>query len=368
MEDEFLGSYRILKKAGAGGMSKVYLGVHQNVPNLKVILKILEDPRMGERFKQEADKLALLDGHPNICGIKDFFNHGDNTVIAMEYIDGITLEDKIKQEGKLSVGEALQITCKVLDVLGFAHREGIYHRDIKPGNIMIDKRGQVKIIDFGIAKGKTDPNLTIAGTACGTPAYMAPEQFSPSEDTDYALVDIYAIGTTLYMMLTGELPFKGDNPFLIRDTKLTSDPPLPRSINPDIKKTLEKIIMKSLARHTEDRYRSANEMRKALVAFHPGSEEDFQSVVAEVEDDSADAPITKQNKPIFIAVGVTVLAVIAFGLYWLLAPGGDDADLNTLAIVADTMSQVVDSMEIPAAVPTGTITVTARPAGDIYVG
>ena len=103
MNQEFIGSYKILDKKGEGGMAQVYLAVHQDVPNLKVILKVLTDPRLAERFKQEADKLALLDGHPSICRIKHFFSHGDNIVIAMEYIDGVTLEDKITSMRRIEV-------------------------------------------------------------------------------------------------------------------------------------------------------------------------------------------------------------------------------------------------------------------------
>ncbi|MEW5995832.1 MAG: serine/threonine-protein kinase, partial [Candidatus Zixiibacteriota bacterium] len=231
MEDQSIGNYKVLRQMGAGGMARVYLAVHQDVPNLKVVLKILTDPRLGERFKGEADKLALLDGHPNICQIKHFFRHGDDTVIVMEHIDGVTLQDRIDAEGKLPLEESLQIISDVLDILGFAHQKGIYHRDIKPGNIMLDKKGQVKIIDFGIAKAETDPSLTLAGSACGTPAYMAPEQFTPSADTNYALVDVYAAGATLFTMLTGQSAYTGDNEFAIRDAKLFNDVPRVRSLN-----------------------------------------------------------------------------------------------------------------------------------------
>ncbi len=220
MEERYIGNYKILKRMGVGGMAKVYLAVHEDVPNLKVILKILDDIRMGDRFKQEADKLALLDGHPNICRIKHFFSHGEETVIAMEYIDGMTLEEKIKSDTQLTLEEAVRIISEVLDTLSYAHEKKIYHRDIKPGNIMIDSSGNVKVIDFGIAKGEADPNLTVAGTACGTPAYMAPEQFDDSEGALNAQVDIYAVGVNLYYMLCGEQPFKGDNQFAIRDEKL----------------------------------------------------------------------------------------------------------------------------------------------------
>ena len=115
--EEKIGSYNILKKIGAGGMARVFLAVHEDVPNLHVVLKILENPDLVDRFRQEADKLALLDGHPNICRIKHFFNHGKDIVIAMEYIDGVTVDEKLQNEGRFSVPESLRIINDVLDIL-----------------------------------------------------------------------------------------------------------------------------------------------------------------------------------------------------------------------------------------------------------
>lgn len=265
MAEEKFGSYKILKPMGAGGMAKVFLAVHEDVPNLKVILKILDDPGLGERFIQEADKLALLDGHPSVCRIKHFFRHGQKTVIAMEFIDGETLDDRLKNEGLYPFDEAARICADVLDTLHFAHRKGIFHRDIKPGNIMVDRQGRVKVIDFGIAKAKTDPDLTRAGTACGTPAYMSPEQFTPTENTNYALADIYAVGTTLFKLVTGQCPFPGDNEFAIRDAKLFNEPPKPSTLRKDIPKALEQAILKAIKREPENRYQTAMEMREALL-------------------------------------------------------------------------------------------------------
>ena len=195
MTERQIGNYRILKQIGAGGMAKVYLAVHKDVPNLKVVLKILSSPQHAARFMQEADKLALLERNPNICHIRHFFNHEDELVIAMEYIDGKSLEEMIAEKGKFPVEETIRIIVDLLAALAFAHDKEIYHRDIKPGNVMFDREGQLKIIDFGIAKGKTDPQMTIVGTATGTPEYMAPEQFAGGEHLDYAKCDIYAVGT-----------------------------------------------------------------------------------------------------------------------------------------------------------------------------
>jgi serine/threonine protein kinase len=315
MSDQLIGNYQVIKQIGAGGMAKVYLAVHKDIPNLKVILKIISDPRLVQRFKQEADKLALLDGHPNICRIKHFFTHGEDVVIAMEYIDGITLDEKLKREGRLQIGESIRIIERVLDILEFAHQRGIYHRDIKPGNVMIDQSGTVKIIDFGIAKAKTDPDLTIAGTACGTPAYMAPEQFTPSEDTNYTLVDIYATGTTLYRMLTGELPFKGDNEFSLRDAKLFTEPPKPRSLAAGIPKELEACLLRSIAKKPEDRFQSAGEMRTSLC--HAVAKEAFKEADKTQGIPVSRAKPSRKGRTVGIVGSLVVLAAAIGGWYFL---------------------------------------------------
>ncbi|MBN2183979.1 MAG: serine/threonine protein kinase [Candidatus Krumholzibacteriota bacterium] len=272
MQDKQFGDYKVLDFIGSGAMAKVYLAVHKDVPNLKVVLKVLSDSRLAERFKQEADKLALLDKNPNVCKIRHFFNHGDEFVIAMEYIEGPSLEKILKEKKSLPIGEALKMTIAIMSALEPAHNQGIYHRDIKPNNIMYTKNGQVKIIDFGIAKGKTDPNLTILGTAAGTPEYMAPEQFAGGEDLDYSKCDIYAVGTMLYRMLTGELPYKGENEFLLRDSKLFTTPEPPSKLNSEINRELDKIIIRSIQCDAEKRFDTISEMRAQLemVSEHYG--------------------------------------------------------------------------------------------------
>ncbi|MCB2229538.1 protein kinase [bacterium] len=326
MEERFIGNYRVLERIGAGGMAQVYLAVHRDVPNLKVILKIVSDGQLAERFKQEADKLALLDGNANICRIRHFFNDGDNLAIAMEYIDGVSLDDRLKRDGALSIEEALKITARVLDVLAFAHQRGIFHRDIKPSNVMLDKAGNVKVIDFGIAKSDTDPNLTLAGTACGTPAYMAPEQFTPTATTNYALADVYATGTTLFYLLTGELPFKGDNEFAMRDAKLFNETPRPRSIKPAIPKEVEEVVLKAMDKEPSGRYQSAEEMATA-VASALGRVVQKDSEPTRAADSGTARPQVKPKKksglPGFVipAVVVVLLGLVAAYIFWPSGPG-----------------------------------------------
>lgn len=325
MSEQFFGNYRVLQKIGAGGMAKVYLGAHRDVANLRVVLKVLTDARLIERFRQEADKLALLDGHPNVCQIKDFFSHGDDAVIAMEYIDGRSLEDLLEEQDPLPVNEALRLMTDVVGVLEFAHQRGIYHRDIKPSNIMVDKSGQVKIIDFGIAKAETDPHLTSAGAMCGTPAYMAPEQFTGTEKTNYALVDIYAVGTTLFRLTTGEMPFKGENEFVLRDAKLFNDPPSPRKLNGTIKPALEKVILQTLDKDPDRRPQSMTELRHALLKVR--GDEGKQSTATHAPTVATIAKPPKKSSPLPKILGVlAVVAILAVAGWYFLFPGGEEAD------------------------------------------
>jgi predicted Ser/Thr protein kinase len=360
MAEQLIGNYRVLKQIGAGGMAKVYLAVHKDIPNLKVILKILSDPRLVQRFKQEADKLALLDGHPNICRIKHFFTHGDDVVIAMEFIDGVTLDEKLKAEGRMAIGDSVRIVSDVLDILQYAHQRGIFHRDIKPSNIMIDRSGTVKIIDFGIAKGESDPSLTIAGTACGTPAYMAPEQFTPSEKTNYALIDVYAVGTTLYRMLTGELPFKGDNEFALRDAKLFTDPVTPRSLASGIPRELESCILRSLEKEPGHRYQSAEEMRTALTAAV--GDRQIRDVDL-THDISVGQPKVGRKRPVTGIVGAAVAAlVIALGIWY-----GLGSDEPAPPQVSSPLAPADGEVFTNSAIPTLTWTETAGESGSYII-
>jgi predicted Ser/Thr protein kinase len=326
MTERQIGNYKILKQIGAGGMAKVYLAVHKDVPNLKVVLKILSSPQHAARFMQEADKLALLERNPNICHIRHFFTHEDELVIAMEYIDGKSLEELIAEKGKFSVEETVGITTDLLTALAFAHEKGIFHRDIKPGNVMFDRDGLLKIIDFGIAKGKTDPQMTIVGTATGTPEYMAPEQFAGGENLDYAKCDIYAVGTMMYAMLTGRPPFTGENEFLLRDAKLSENPAPPSSRNKEIPGGLDRIILKAIDKDPARRFSSVAEMKAELLKFAGAPERPAKSPAPNAPATSP-APSRprrgSRGRIVGAAAAVVIVAAVAiFGLRMM--SGGED--------------------------------------------
>jgi serine/threonine-protein kinase len=328
MAEREIGNYRVLKQIGAGGMAKVYLAVHKDVPNLKVVLKILSDPRHAARFMQEADKLALLERNPNICHIRHFFDHEGELVIAMEHIDGKSLEEMLAEKGTFPVDETLGIVDVLLAALAFAHDKGIYHRDIKPGNVMFDRDGQLKIIDFGIAKGKTDPQMTIVGTAAGTPEYMAPEQFAGGEGIDYAKCDIYAVGTMMYRMLAGRPPFAGENEFVLRDAKLTENPEPPSRHNKDIPGELDKIILKAIDKDPAKRYASAAEMRSALARLagtHAPSPKAPATETSAAPAAGRPAKRGARGKFVGAAVGIVVVAAAAIAGIRMLS-GGDGGE------------------------------------------
>ncbi|MFH1844797.1 MAG: SUMF1/EgtB/PvdO family nonheme iron enzyme [bacterium] len=260
MTEWLIGDYRIIGDLGAGGMASVYLAVHRDVPNLKVVLKKLKDRTLVDRFIREADKLALLSGHPGICQIRHFFDHEGDFYIAMEHIDGGNLGQLIDSEDGLEHDRALEIMLSVLHTLDFAHRKGISHRDIKPTNIMVDKHGQVKVIDFGIAKGKFDSDLTTVGTRLGSPRYMPPEQYSPDRKTDWARCDVYAVGGTLYHALTGRPPFKATDLLDLKDEKERGEIAPPSGIDSALSRELDTVILRALAVDPVDRHADAAEM------------------------------------------------------------------------------------------------------------
>lgn len=328
MAEREIGNYRVLKQIGAGGMAKVYLAVHKDVPNLKVVLKILSDPRHAARFMQEADKLALLERNPNICHIRHFFNHEEELVIAMEYIDGKSLEEMIAEKGKFAVDETIGIVDGLLAALAFAHDKGIYHRDIKPGNVMFDRDGQLKVIDFGIAKGKTDPQMTIVGTAAGTPEYMAPEQFAGGEGIDYAKCDIYAVGTMMYKMLAGRAPFIGDNEFVLRDMKLLENPEPPSRFNEDIPGELDKIILKAIDKDPAKRYASVADMRSELSRLsgaHAPATKAPETEMHAATPATRPARRSSRGKIAGAVIGVVVVAAAAIAGIRMLS-GGDGGE------------------------------------------
>ncbi len=263
MIGETLGNFKIIEEISRGGVAIIYKGFQTNL-NRYVAIKVLPpqlttDPDLVERFRREAQAVAKLN-HPNVCQVYDV-NIKDNThYIVMELIDGETLREIIQKEAPLSLKENLTILSQVGDALSHAHRNGIIHRDIKPENIMIDREGRVKIMDFGVARITNATWQTKVGMIMGTPEYMSPEQVKGERVDERS--DIYSLGVMLYEMLTGELPFKGDDPFSIAFHHVNSEPLPLTQANPGLPKVVEKVVMKTLAKGKEDRYQNVDELVK----------------------------------------------------------------------------------------------------------
>ena len=255
------GRYEVMEIIGVGGMAVVYKAF-DNRDNRIVAVKILKDEYIANeefrrRFKNESKAIAVL-SHPNIVKVFDV-SYGDMLeYIVMEYVDGITLKEYTKQQGRVNTREAIYFITQILRALQHAHDKGIVHRDVKPQNIMLQSDGTIKVTDFGIARFSRSETKTMTEGAIGSVHYISPEQ-AKGNVTD-AKTDLYAVGVMLYEMLTGSLPFQSDNAVSVALMQLQKEPVMPRTLNPQISLGLEQIIMKAMQKNVIDRYQSASEM------------------------------------------------------------------------------------------------------------
>ncbi len=262
---ERIGDYQVIDVLGAGGMGKVYKVKNvfsERIEALKILLPNLEsDPELADRFKREIKVLGSLE-HPNIAGLRTAQEVNNQLLMIVEFVDGISLEQWMRQ-GPVPVKSALDCISQVLAALGYAHKQGIIHRDIKPGNIMITHSGAVKLMDFGIAKAVADRGLTKTGRTVGSLYYMSPEQIQGSETLD-GRADLYSLGVTLYELATGQRPFRGDSDYSIMAAHLSQKPIPPIQVDPKVPEALNAVILQSISKDPAQRFQSAEAFRGAL--------------------------------------------------------------------------------------------------------
>lgn len=365
---ELAGRYKIGELLGHGGMADVHVGTDSRLGR-RVAIKLLKpslahDPAFRTRFRREAQDAAKM-AHPTIVRIFDAGeesvddgNGGETLVpyIVMEYVDGRLLKD-IVAEGALEPAEATRIVSQVLTALEYSHRAGVVHRDIKPGNIMITTAGQVKVMDFGIARAISDSAATLTETSAivGTAAYFSPEQ-ARGETVD-ARTDLYSTGVMLFELLTGRAPFRGANPVAVAYQHVNSDAVPPSSLNPKVSPALDAVVLRSLAKDRFDRYQSAgdfrddvetaaagsvparkqlanNDFNSTLFGVNPTSTAGSEAAIRQLTVDRDDRLVRTQNRPpvAWIWAGIaTMVVVIVAVIFWTfnLTPANLAPNLST---------------------------------------
>jgi len=261
---QHIGDYEILSILGVGGMGKVYKVrnvISDRVEAMKILLPDLSSSQgLADRFLREIRLLATLN-HPNIAALRTALTHENQLVMVMEFVEGETLANRLTR-APLSTAEVVNYADQVLSALSYAHKQNIIHRDIKPANMMLTPQGVVKLMDFGIARSSTDGSLTTTGTTLGSLNYMPPEQVR-GEAAD-ARSDIYSFGVSLYEMLTGRLPFRGDSQYSLMTAHLNQEPQPPITLRSDLPAELNEIILMAIAKDPTNRFQSADAFRAAL--------------------------------------------------------------------------------------------------------
>jgi eukaryotic-like serine/threonine-protein kinase len=372
--------YELNHLIARGGMAEVYRA-HDRLLDRPVALKVLfpelsVDRSFVERFRREAQAAANL-SHPNIVPVFDWGEDSGTYFIVMEFIDGRPLSAILKSAGPLSADRTADIGAHVAAALGYAHKHGVIHRDVKPGNVLITDEGQVKVTDFGIARAiNTEESLTQTGAVMGTATYFSPEQ-AEGIGVD-ARSDIYSLGVVLFEMVTGRPPFLGDTPVAVASKHVRDHPPAPRELNAAIPPTFEAIILKAMAKDPAHRYSTAGELRADLLRFNEGrtvlamddatrllaaagatqavgvvAGSDVTQAVAATgattgDDGPAEEPTKNRTRTYAIILAVLVVALVVAGFFLLRNLGylGGSASFNLQSVVGEPVAQATTKLTV----------------------
>jgi hypothetical protein len=367
-----LGRYQILEPLGQGGMAVVYKA-YQPALDRTVALKIIrrgfaEDPEFRDRFSREAKAIARLI-HPNIVQVHDFDESDGQVYLAMQYLEGGTLKDhlaRLAAEGRrMEQDEVARIVEHVAAALRYAHDEGVIHRDVKPSNIMLTKRGGVVVTDFGIAKIVGGTQHTATGVGIGTPEYMSPEQ-GQGQALD-GRTDQYALAVTAYEMLTGTLPYTADTPFAVVLKHVRDPLPLPSRVDPAISARTEQVLLRALAKDPKDRYPSVSEFAEELA--HAVAERGGRTLPTVVTPRRAVAASTERVATPAASLLTRPVALAAAGLALLLLGGGGAAVLGAFGAATPTPTATLSIAVTTTAPPTAAPPTTpgAGPSGVVVV-
>ncbi|PPJ32390.1 Stk1 family PASTA domain-containing Ser/Thr kinase [Nocardia nova] len=365
--------YELGEIIGFGGMSEVHkardLRLGRDVAIKVLRADLARDPTFYLRFKREAQNAAALN-HPAIVAVYDTgeaeVDGGPLPYIVMEYVDGETLRDIVRGKGPLPPRRAMEIIADVCAALDFSHKNGIVHRDMKPANIMINRQGAVKVMDFGIARAIADSSNPMTQTAAviGTAQYLSPEQ-ARGEQVD-ARSDVYSVGCVLYEILTGQPPFTGDSPVAVAYQHVREDPKLPSLVHPGVPRELDSVILKAMSKNPANRYQSAAEMRADLIRVLGGqkpqaptvmTEEDRTTFLGSVDpeprsyrtverndgDDDPEPESDGSRRKLWIGIGAAAMVAVLVALFWVLIGPGSRPDQVAIPDLANKPAQEAQS-------------------------